>query len=123
LAPKPKSADEIGDLLDKPPAAKAAKPAKPTALAKTEAPPTVATAGSAEVQIGAFSSPAQADQGWSGAAGIAPGAMAGKGKKVVPVTVDGRTLYRTFVTGFGSHDAAQALCDRLKAAGRTCFVR
>jgi len=75
------------------------------------------------VQIGAYSSPAQADQGWSGMAGIAPGPMAGKGKKVVPVTVDGRTFYRTFVTGFASQDAAKALCDRLKAAGRTCFVR
>jgi len=121
-APTAKSADAIGDFLDKPPAAKTVKPAKPIVTAKAEAPPTTA-GGSAEVQIGAFSSAAQADQGWSGAAGIAPGPMAGKGKKVVSVTVDGRTLYRTFVTGFASHDAAQALCDRLKAAGRTCFVR
>jgi cell division protein FtsN len=120
--PHPKSNDAIGDLLDKPPAAKVVKPAKLAAVAKAEARPAPA-AGPAEVQIGAFSSPSQADQGWSGAAGIAPGPMAGKGKKVVPVTVDGRTLYRTFVTGFASHDAAQALCDRLKAAGRTCFVR
>jgi hypothetical protein len=119
--PRPKSADEIGDLLDKSPAAKPAKPVRTVTAAKADAPP--AAPGPAEVQIGAFSSPAQADQGWSGAAGIAPGAMAGKGKKVVPITVDGRILYRTFVTGFASHDAAQALCDRLKAAGRTCFVR
>jgi len=119
---RPKSADAIGDLLDRPPAAKAAKPAKPTAVTKAEAPPAAST-GAAEVQIGAFSSAAQADQGWSAAAGIAPGAMAGMGKKVVPVTVDGRTLYRTFVTGFASRDAAQALCGRLKAARRTCFVR
>jgi hypothetical protein len=121
-AAKAKSADAIGDFLDRPPAAKPVKPAKPLVVAKAET-PRVAVAGSSEVQIGAFSSPAQADQGWSGAAGIAPGPMAGKGKKVVPVTVDGRTLYRTFVTGFASHDAAQALCDRLKAAGRSCFVR
>jgi len=119
-----KNADAIGDFLDKPPAAKTGKPTKPVVTAKAEAPAAAAASGGpAEVQIGAFSSAAQADQGWSGAAGIAPGPMAGKGKKVVPVTVDGRTLYRTFVTGFASHDAAQALCDRLKAAGRTCFVR
>jgi len=120
--PKPRSADAIGDLLDKPPSAKPGKPAKPTVVAKSAPPPGVSP-GPAEVQIGAFSSAAQADQGWSAAAGIAPGAMAGMGKKVVPVTVDGRTLYRTFVTGFASHDAAQALCARLKSAGRTCFVR
>jgi cell division protein FtsN len=122
-AAQPKGADEIGDFLDKPPAAKAAKPVKPVIVAKVETPPVASAGGAAEVQIGAFSSAAQADQGWSGAAGVAPGPMAGKGKKVVPVTVDGKTLYRTFVTGFASHDAAQALCDRLKAAGRTCFVR
>ncbi len=122
-AAQPKGADEIGDFLDKPPAAKAAKPVKPITVAKAETPSAASAGGAAEVQIGAFSSAAQADQGWSGAAGVAPGLMAGKGKKVVPVTVDGKTLYRTFVTGFASHDAAQALCDRLKAAGRTCFVR
>jgi hypothetical protein len=49
--------------------------------------------------------------------------MVGKGKTVVPVTRNGATLYRTFVTGFASREAAQALCSRLLAAGKTCIVR
>jgi hypothetical protein len=74
------------------------------------------------VQIGAFSSEALADKEWSKAAAVAPGVMAGKGKRVVAVTKDGATLYRTSITGFESRDEAQALCGRLQAAGATCFV-
>jgi hypothetical protein len=107
--------DPLGALIDSStrPAAKAV--AKPVKLADATGP--------AEIQIGAFSSSAQADQGWSAAAAAAPGPLAGKGKKVVPVDRDGAVLYRTFITGFASRDAAEAACDRLKAAGRTCFVR
>jgi hypothetical protein len=112
--------DPLGALIDrstKPTAKLVAKPAaeKPVKVAD-------ATQG-AEIQIGAFSSQAQADEGWSAAASAAPGPLAGKGKRVVPLDHDGSTLYRTFVTGFASREAAQAACDRLKAAGRTCFVR
>ena len=122
----------------------AVKPAMPAAAAKpASAPKSIAAildekavrnapvppprapvaAGAAFVQIGAFSSPALAEQGWNDAARIAPGAMAGKGKHVEPVTKDGSTLYRTAITGFASKDDALALCDKLKAAGKTCFVR
>ena len=79
--------------------------------------------GTAVVQIGAFSSSLQADQGWNAAAGVAPAAMAGKGKKVVTVAKDGTTLYRTSITGFATRQEAQALCAKLQAAGRNCFVR
>jgi hypothetical protein len=80
------------------------------------------TAAGAVVQIGAFSSEALADKEWSKAAAVAPGVMAGKGKRVVAVTKDGATLYRTSITGFESRDEAEALCGRLQAAGATCFV-
>lgn len=79
-------------------------------------------AGPVLIQIGAFSSGRLADQEWSRAAALAPGPMAGKGKRVVPVTKDGETLYRTSITGFSSRDQAVELCDRLKAAGGHCFV-
>jgi hypothetical protein len=49
--------------------------------------------------------------------------MSGKGRKVEPVSRDGKTFYRTYVTGFFSRDAAQAFCDKLKAAGKACFVK
>jgi hypothetical protein len=111
---KAKGEDQIDALLDKdlgevPKAARTSAPSE--------------ASGPIEVQIGAFSSKAQADESWSAAAGAAPGAMAGRGKRVVPTVKDGKTLYRTAITGFASREAAQVLCDRLKAAGRTCFVR
>ncbi len=77
----------------------------------------------AVVQIGAFSSQSLADKGWDAAAAAAPGAMAGKGKHVESVDKDGATLYRATITGFASRSDAQALCAKLQAAGRTCFVR
>jgi cell division protein FtsN len=137
VAARAKSGDEIGDLIDKPvaPPAKAAKPlpvAKPVAekpakppIAKSAVAATDSTpaSGAAEVQIGAFSTRAQADQGWGAAAAAAPGAMAGRGKKVEEISKDGKTLYRTSITGFSSRESAQALCARLQAAGRSCFVR
>jgi cell division protein FtsN len=83
-----------------------------------------AAAGSFAVQIGAFSSQNLADKGWSSAAGLAPSATAGKGKRVAQITKsDGTTLYRAAITGFDSREEAQAVCAKLVAAGRACFVR
>jgi cell division protein FtsN len=75
------------------------------------------------VQIGAFSTAALADKGWSDVAALAPAGMSGKGRKVEPISRDGKTFYRAYVTGFPGRDAAQAFCDRLKAAGKACFVK
>ena len=104
-----------------PPAKVAAAPVAPTP--KTTPPPAKATGGGFLVQIGAFSSASLADKGWNDAAALAPGAAAGKGKKVETVDSGGKTLYRTSVTGFSDRASAQAFCDRLKAAGKSCFVR
>lgn len=117
-APAPKS---IAAILDQKSVRDApVPPSKPHATAAAAKP---AASGAAFVQIGAFSSQALAEKGWNDAARIAPGAMAGKGKHVEPVAKDGATLYRTAITGFASKDEANALCDKLKAAGKTCFVR
>jgi cytoskeletal protein RodZ len=118
--------------VDKAPAPAAAKPAPAKVEAKPEAKPAPAPAaktpaakvtGVAAVQIGAFSSQDLADKGWSEAAAIAPGPAAGKGKSVEKVDVNGKTLFRTQVTGFGSRADATAFCDKLKAAGKACFVK
>ncbi len=117
-----------------PPPAKHGKPTSIDALLADAGPPPAATprktavaappAGGFSVQIGAFSSEALADKGWNAAASVAPGAMAGKGKRVTPLAkADGTTLYRTAITGFESRDQAEALCARLTAAGKSCFVR
>jgi hypothetical protein len=103
------------------PAPKAPAPA-PKAAAVAPAPaPAPAAAGGAVVQIGAVSSTALADKAWNEAMAIAP--AAGKGKSVQKIDKDGSTLYRTAVTGFASKAEAAAFCARLKAAGKSCFVR
>jgi hypothetical protein len=91
-----------------------------------EATPTRMVAGPSTgwVQIGAFSSPTLADQGWRDVARAEPDAMAGKGKAVQPLDRDdGATLYRTYVTGFASVSAAQAFCEALRASGKSCMVK
>jgi len=98
------------------------KPApKPVAKPEPAAPKPVAGGGPASVQIGAFSSAEIADREWSAAVARAGGS--GRGKRVEKVERDGSTLYRTTVTGFADRAAAQAFCDRLKSAGKSCFVR
>jgi outer membrane biosynthesis protein TonB len=107
-----------------PPAQAASKPAAPAAKpapAPASAPKPAATGGSASVQIGAFSSAEIADREWSAAVARAGGS--GRGKRVERVDRDGATLFRTSVTGFPDRASAQAFCDRLKAAGKSCFVR
>lgn len=126
-APKPAAAPAPAPPVKAapPPAAKAPPAPQPTPTPKVAtAPAPKPASGPASVQIGAFSSQVLADKGWSDAAAIAPGAAAGKGKRVERVErEDGVTLFRTAVTGFASREDAQAFCERLKAAGKSCFVR
>ena len=117
-APKPAPKPTVAATIAAPPAPKPAEKAKPA-----PAQPPAARAGVAAVQIGAVSSPALADKTWNDAVAVAPGLAAGKGKGVEKVERDGKTLYRTAVTGFASRDAAQAFCGKLKAAGKACFVK
>ena len=104
-----------------------AKPIKPFVHAPPPAPAPAATepasGAGAAVQIGAFSSAALADKGWSDTAQLLPGPMAGKTKAVQVVERDGKTFYRTSVGGFASKADAQAFCASLKAAGKSCIVK
>ena len=101
----------------KPPVVASPSPAAVETSAATPPP------GAGWVQIGAFSSSALAEKGWSDVAALAPAAMSGKGRRVEALSKDGKTLYRAYVTGFASRDSAQAFCDKLKAAGKACFVK
>jgi hypothetical protein len=107
--------------IDKSAKAAAAK----TVVASTAATETkaAAAAGGVRVQIGAFSSAALADKGFSDVAALLPGSMSGHAKHVEPVDKDGSTLYRTSVTGFSDRAAAVAFCEALKAKGKICFVK
>jgi len=114
IAPKtPKASAPPAEVkpAEKSPSKPPAKPAAPAAK------------GAAAVQIGAVSSEALADKTWDQAVAVAPGLAMGKGKGVEKVDKDGKTLYRTSVTGFASRGDAQAFCDKLKAAGKACFVK
>ena len=83
----------------------------------------LALARTQKVDLAKISVLALADQGWRDVARSSPDAMAGKGKAVQPFDRDGKTLYRTYVTGFSGVSAAQAFCDDLRAAGRACMVK
>lgn len=115
----PKAAEKPAQKATEKPAEKP----KPAAVAEKARAKPAATAGSAAVQIGAVSSPALADKTWTEAVAVAPGLAAGKGKGVEKVDKDGKTLYRTSVTGFASKADAAAFCAKLKAAGKACFVK
>lgn len=114
-----------------PPAAKAVAVAPPPKAAPppvekaaaTPAPKAAASGGGAVVQIGAVASTALADKAWSDAVAAAPGLAAGKGKSIEKIERDGGSLYRTAVTGFASKADAQAFCQRIQSAGKSCFVR
>jgi hypothetical protein len=125
VSPPKATAPTIDSLVAKANATPAPKPA-PVAKAPAAAPPkpaATASSGGAVVQIGAVSSTALADKAWTDAVAAAPGLGAGKGKSVEKIDKNGATLYRTAVTGFASRDAAAAFCAKLKAAGKSCFVR
>lgn len=137
--PQARAAPEMrpaAPVESRPAAAPAAKPAAPV----QKAPPPAATApapkpapapaaspapatGGAVVQVGAFSSQALAEAGWAKAINAVPGEGAGKGRRVEPVQSNGQTLYRGYVTGFGSRAEASDFCEKLKSAGQSCFVR
>ncbi|WP_395673604.1 SPOR domain-containing protein [Phenylobacterium sp.] len=95
---------------------------KPTAVAAPKPSPTPTPAGGAVVQIGAVSSTVLADKAWNEAIAAAGGGP-GRGKSVERIERNGSVLYRTAVTGFADRAQATAFCNRLKAAGKSCFVR
>ena len=101
--------------------------AKPVAAATTLATPaavkSVSAGGSPVVQIGAFSSTALADKGWSDVSSSMSVDMAGKSKRIEALEKNGATLYRTSVTGFSSRASANTFCSGLKAKGKICFVK
>jgi hypothetical protein len=89
-------------------------------IRKPDAAPAADGAGTALIQLGAFSSASLADSSWSGYArrfesiGSLP-------KKILPGTMDGGTIYRLNAVA-PSREAAQQICNNLKAAGESCLV-
>ena len=82
---------------------------------------TEATAGGgALIQLGAFSSPTNADREWAGYASRFE-SIGNLPKKIVSGSVEGGTIYRLNAVA-PNPKAAQEICNSLKAAGESCMV-
>lgn len=73
------------------------------------------------VQVGAYSSRADAEAGWERLVSQTD-ALSGVGHRIVAGRADIGTVYRLQAVG-GSRAGARGLCDRLKAAGIACQVK
>tara|TARA_R110000824_G_scaffold32788_8_gene105698 strand:- start:19850 stop:20488 length:639 start_codon:yes stop_codon:yes gene_type:complete len=89
-------------------------------IRKADAAPAADAAGSALIQLGAFSSASLADSSWAGYARRFE-SISALPKKILPGTVDGGTIYRLNAVA-PSREAAQEICNNLKAAGESCLV-
>jgi len=78
--------------------------------------------GSHLVQLGAFSSTANAQAAWNKYAKRF-GILNGFESASSTVTVNGKKLVRLAAMGFGNIATANAACTQIKAQGGTCFVR
>jgi hypothetical protein len=78
-------------------------------------------AGGVGVQVGAYSTRAQAEAGWSQLAGRFE-ALQGRGHRVLEGTADSGTIYRLQAVA-GSAAEADTLCRGIKAAGGDCQVK
>ncbi len=94
-----------------------AKAAPAPAPAKPEASAAPATGGS-QIQLGAFSSEAKANEAWKSLSGRF-GYLGALSKSVVPVTSNGKTVYRLRASAGGQ---ASSICSKLKVAGEACVV-
>ncbi len=73
------------------------------------------------VQLGAFSSDANAERAWQQVS--ARYGLTGRRPLTTTFNYNGRTLHRVSVSGFATAADAQRLCGQIKAHGGICFVR
>jgi D-alanyl-D-alanine carboxypeptidase len=99
-----------------------AKAAVKMALADVEPAAAKPVGGTHLVQLGAFSSKANAQAAWSKYVGKF-GVLNGFESASSSVTVNGKTLVRLAAMGFGNKASANAACQAIKAKGGDCIVR
>jgi hypothetical protein len=121
LGGRGKTALKAADKLPKPPVA----PADPPILAAAVKPAPKPTAGGSpvSVQIGASPSLPDARNLLARLKKKSPALLAGLTTDVATVEVDGKTVNRALISGFGAPAEAAQLCEKLKAEGQACFVR
>ncbi len=98
--------------------------AAPVKLAMVDIPAsnTAPVPGTHVVQLGAFSSAANAEAAW-GKLSKRHGVLSGLNSASSTVTVNGKKLIRLAASGFGNAGAANAACQQIKAQGGVCLVR
>ena len=117
---QPKSNLNVGGARAPAPAAPtqpaAQQPARPAPAAAPARPAPAPAASGPSIQLGAFSTPAAAENAWRALSGrfryLAP-----LGHRVVAGPSAGRTVHRLFATGANARD----VCNRLRAAGEACI--
>ena len=119
-APRPETAPPVPAPTTAAPRPTPTPPA-PTPAAPPRPAPT--TTGASSVQIGAYSTPAMAEQQYAEYAGRYSQFTSGAGQRIQEVTAsNGSTVYRTIFTGM-SRERADAFCAAIQARGQTCIVR
>jgi hypothetical protein len=103
--------------LPETPVARPAPAAAPPAATPAPPPPRPAAGPMATIQLGAFSSQANANEAW-GELSSRFRYLAPLSRQLVPVQSGGRTLYRLRASGAG----AAEVCRRLQVAGETCAL-
>jgi SPOR domain len=99
--------------------------AAPSPAATASAAPAIAVpaaSGGVGVQVGAFSSKATAEAGWSKLVGQAGGVLSGVSHRVIEGKADNGTIFRLQAVA-GDAGAAKSLCASLKAKGIACQVK
>jgi hypothetical protein len=114
-APTPTGAGTPSPIPTREPSAKSSPSPRPTAAADATLP-----AGTA-VQVGAYSSRADAEAGWQQLIRKTE-ALSGVSHRVIAGRADIGTVYRLQAVG-GDKAGAQALCERLRGAGLACQVK
>jgi cell division septation protein DedD len=105
------------------PATPAPTPSSTAPAAKPSASGTVpAASGGVGVQVGAFSSKAAAEEGWSRLVSQSNGLLSGVSHRVIAGAADNGTIHRLQAVAPNA-DAARALCGKLKGAGIACQVK
>lgn len=110
-------------------AAPAPKPAPKAAPAKAAPAPAVfqkasfspVSGGAFAVQLGMFSSAANANRAWAGYSAKHKD-LAAFSKVAVPTTVGARTLHRLTANGFADEKSARAMCAQVRAGGGECII-
>jgi len=110
------------------PAPKAAPAPKPAPAKAAPAPAVFQKAsfspvsgGAFAVQLGVFSSAANANRAWAGYSAKHRD-LAAFSKVAVPTTVGARTLHRLTANGFADEKSARAMCAQVRSGGGECII-